>query len=76
MESEMLPDRMEGFLMENKRDYVVIFDSCVHCIICDSAKSVTSSAKDPPYVCDECKEAIIFAKSLKRKENKQNGYDK
>lgn len=51
--------------MENKRDYVVIFDACVHCIICDSAKSVTSSAKDLPYVCDECKEAIIFAKLLK-----------
>lgn len=41
---------------------------CVKCLLCDSVlETYMSTAYDCyPYVCDECKEAIAYAKYLQR----------
>jgi hypothetical protein len=42
---------------------------CVKCLLCDSVlETYMSLAYDHyPYVCDECKEAIAYAKELKKR---------
>lgn len=42
---------------------------CVKCLLCDNVlETYMSLAYDHhPYVCDECKEAIAYAKELKKR---------
>ena len=42
---------------------------CVKCLLCDSVlETYISLAYDHyPYVCEECKEAIAYAKELKKR---------
>lgn len=42
---------------------------CIKCLLCDNVlETYMSLAYDHyPYVCDECKEAIAYAKELKKR---------
>ena len=42
---------------------------CVKCLLCDSVLEtyITLAYDRYPYVCDDCKEAIAYAKELKKR---------
>ena len=42
------------------------YEVCIKCLICDNYKHI-EPYEHKMYVCDECKEAIKFAKELMRK---------
>jgi hypothetical protein len=42
---------------------------CVKCLLCDSVLETYMTYDRYPYVCDDCKESIAYAKELKKRNN-------